>query len=329
MIGALLYTRVPRYNELWDSIVENAVNSTFLHYRGYMDYHRDRFEDASVLFLTREGVLKGVLPACCSNDDPKRIVSHAGLTYGGLLVPNHATLSEVGTMLSLAARLWRNHEFTKLTYRPVPTIYHRIPSEGDLYWLFRAGAKLSSRGASTVIDIRAPEHTFLWKRKMPQARLEGLKVSTDFKHIDDYWDLETDVLTTRHGVRPVHSLKEIRKLQGRFPDDIRLVTVQNEAGETIAGTVLFCTETVVHTQYMAANDEGRHRCALDFAIQHVLRECEASDNVRYLDFGISTERQGHVLNEGLVHQKEGFGGRTVCYDSYDVSLAQLADVVED
>lgn len=33
---------------------------------------------------------------------------------------------------------------------------------------------------------------------------------------------------------------------------------------------------------------------------------------KYFDFGISTEQNGKYLNEGLIAQKEGFGGRTTC-----------------
>jgi hypothetical protein len=40
----------------------------------------------------------------------------------------------------------------------------------------------------------------------------------------------------------------------------------------------------------------------------------------YFDFGISTEGGGRCLNEGLIFQKEGFGGRAVCYDCYSVNL---------
>jgi len=33
----------------WDDFVSNSKNGTFLFFRGYMDYHRDRFPDHSLL----------------------------------------------------------------------------------------------------------------------------------------------------------------------------------------------------------------------------------------------------------------------------------------
>ena len=47
---------------------------------------------------------------------------------------------------------------------------------------------------------------------------------------------------------------------------------------------------------------------------------EVFDNKRFLDFGISTEDDGHYLNTSLIFQKEGFGGRGVCYDKYEWNL---------
>ena len=41
---------------------------------------------------------------------------------------------------------------------------------------------------------------------------------------------------------------------------------------------------------------------------------------KYFDFGISTEDNGKYLNEGLISQKEGFGGRAVCYDTYELEF---------
>ena len=42
--------------------------------------------------------------------------------------------------------------------------------------------------------------------------------------------------------------------------------------------------------------------------------------MRYLDFGISNEDSGRYLNEGLVLQKCGMGGRAIVYQTYKVDL---------
>lgn len=44
---------------------------------------------------------------------------------------------------------------------------------------------------------------------------------------------------------------------------------------------------------------------------------------KYFDFGVSVEDGGRYLNEGLIFQKEGFGGRAVMYDTYELSLKSV------
>ena len=36
----------------------------------------------------------------------------------------------------------------------------------------------------------------------------------------------------------------------------------------------------------------------------------------WFNFGISTESDGRILNNGLIDYKEGFGARAVAYDTY-------------
>ena len=43
----------------------------------------------------------------------------------------------------------------------------------------------------------------------------------------------------------------------------------------------------------------------------------------YFDFGKSTEDGGTILNQQLIHQKEGFGGRGICYDTYKWNISVL------
>ena len=84
----------------------------------------------------------------------------------------------------------------------------------------------------------------------------------------------------------------------------------------LAGTVIFDNGATVHTQYMMNTAQGRTMGALDSLIDHLLTE--VYDGRRYFDFGISNEDGGRYLNRGLAAQKEGFGGRAVVHDFYEV-----------
>lgn len=89
-------------------------------------------------------------------------------------------------------------------------------------------------------------------------------------------------------------------------------------GKMIAGTVVFVYNNVIHTQYMAADSVAREIGALDYAVSEVIAKYKESK--RFLDFGISTEEAGQVLNEGLISQKEGFGGRTIAYQTWQLDI---------
>jgi hypothetical protein len=41
---------------------------------------------------------------------------------------------------------------------------------------------------------------------------------------------------------------------------------------------------------------------------------------RYFDFGISTEQEGRYLNRGMIENKEGFGGRAIVHDWFEIPL---------
>ena len=191
-----------------------------------------------------------------------------------------------------------------------------------MYALFRAGAKLKSRGVSSAVMMQNP-------LKMRKLRLRGAKKAIDnglyidrmsdedWPTLRRYWDILTEVLERHHGVAPVHTVDEMQLLMSRFPQQIKLFLVRQEK-EVMAGCVVFLTKYVAHIQYIAASDEGKELGALDLLFRHLINE--RFKQMRYVDFGISTERGGMYLNEGLIFQKEGFGARSVCYDTYELVM---------
>lgn len=318
--------------ETWDTLVRNSRNGTFLFERRFMDYHADRFEDLSLLFA-RKGKVLGILP--CSRRDDK-IVSHGGLTYGGFILADFAHATDVGEMLDKAIEFYKAQNFKTLTIKPIPSIYHTQCSDDELYWMYRKGAVLTSRGLSSAIDLTAPlPFSTLRKRKLNKAAKSRLQIienipTAGLDSWKSYWAILTEVLAEQHSKSPVHSLDEILLLKGRFPKEIQLWAVADAGGKLIAGTVLFITTTVVHAQYIASSHEGKDSGALDLLFHRIIEKYShsaiAADSPsivsapRYLDFGISTEDSGTFLNEGLIFQKEGFGARSVVYDAYTLTL---------
>lgn len=297
----------------WNDCVRLTRNATFLHLRSYMDYHQERFHDHS-LMIYADGRLVALLPANAEGTD---VYSHQGLTYGGLLTTPQVGASMMMTIVDRIADYLAAEGFRTLHYKAIPYIYHRQPSEEDLYALWRKGAQLTARDIASVV---VPERPVAWRRdrryNANKAHTDGVTVmrSHDYK---PFWQVLDDNLWRTYGVHPVHSIDEIELLSGRFPDNIRLYEARHE-GKVVAGTVLYLTPMVAHAQYISATPEGKHLHAVDALYRYLLTEELTS--WPYIDFGRSTENQGLVLNETLIYQKEGFGGRGVCYDTYTLPL---------
>ena len=77
------------------------------------------------------------------------------------------------------------------------------------------------------------------------------------------------------------------------------------------------SDTVAHCQYIATTKEGRDGKVLPLLFQHIIG---TMTDKRYFDFGTSNEDGGRTLNEGLIHQKCGFGARAIVYNSYFIDL---------
>ena len=303
----------PDKKQEWNDFLKCSKNGTFLLDRNYMDYHADRFTDHSLMVYRRDK-LYALLPGNIANET---FFSHQGLTYGGLIMSDKTIAADVVHIFRQLNDLLRKESIRKVVYKPIPWIYHRQPSEEDLYAVVEVCGATISRGLSSAISR---EHQNKWYRirecGMKHARQMGLTVAEaeDYK---PFWQILSDNLRERYGLNPVHTVEEMELLHHRMPENIRLMVVK-EGEETLGGTVLYISDRVVHTQYIAANPKGKQQHALDLLFDVVIRKALASH--AYFDFGISTEKHGTYLNENLIYQKEGFGGRGICYDWYEWTL---------
>ena len=323
MITVTRYT--PKNHQTWNEFVKQSRQGTFLFDRNYMDYHQDRFHDHSLMIYYKDK-LYALLPAnevvsASNNEIPhKELVSHQGLTYGGLLTCNKMTAELTCETFEAIGNYLKQEGFSKLTYKAIPWIYHKIPSEEDLYALIHVGkASLSAREISTTIllqnKLRFSEQR---RRGVNKAKKNSLIIrQSSQEDVFAFWNILNNNLQQKYHTRPVHSNEELQLLMSRFPENIIGYSVLKDA-EVIAGTIIFITPQVIHTQYIGASEKGKEEGALDLLFDYLINQKKW--NAPYFDFGKSTEDRGNYLNTNLIHQKEGFGGRGVAYDTYEWTL---------
>lgn len=303
----------------WDDFVRVSRNGTFLFLRAYMDYHRDRFNDHSLLFLDERERLVALMPC---NEDGKTLHSHQGLTYGGFILSPKTHADEVRQLFDATTEYLCRQGFREWIYKPVPTIYHRMPSQEEDYFLWKNGAEMVECNLSSTVDYRGGlslNAEYCRRNAVTRLARQGARLDMTAE-TDAFWPVLEKCLKDRYNARPVHSLKEMKLLQRLFPDNIRCCTVTDAAGDILAGVILYEAGQVIHAQYSAATERGRRIGAQDFLYLSLVNHYREMPSVRFFDFGTSNEDGGKVLNTSLNRYKEGFGARGTAYRKYRIEL---------
>lgn len=314
MISIQRYTECSKKD--WDKFNEGSKNSLFMFDRNYMDYHKERFQDHSLLFFDDDRLI-ALLPM---SEHDRCLNSHGGLTYGGFITDSKMKQHTMNDCFSKLIKYARDNNFEYIRYKTIPHIYHSQPAEEDRFALYANRASLITVDVSTYVKLNNPLRMLKGRKaQITRAKREGVIIEelTDTEAFIQFIALENSVLMEKHDVQAVHTGEELKILQDRFPQNIRLFAALKD-GRMIAGALIYEYEQVVHTQYMAANDDARTIGALDLTISTVIERYK--DSKLWLDFGISTEHGKVYLNEGLVSQKEGFGGRTGVYEIWKMNI---------
>ncbi len=311
--------RVEKYSsiryDLWNKFVANAKNATFLFHRDFMEYHQDRFEDFSLLVFDDNQQIIAVLPA---NKVGELLFSHQGLTYGGVLLQEKTKLSDCISIVKSVFEYLDTLGFKKLIVKEVPTIYSQIPSDELKYLMFLMQGNLVRRDVLSVLDL---SNNFTFSRDRKNGIKRGIKndlVVKEESNFESFWnEMLIPNLAKKHQAKPVHSLEEIQYLHSKFPKIIRQFNVyQND--KIVAGTTIFETNLVAHSQYISGNSDKNELGSLDFLHDYLISN--VFKDKKYFDFGISNENQGKNINEGLLYWKESFGARAISQDFYEVEI---------
>ena len=307
----------------WNDFIGQSKNATFLFHRDFMEYHKERFRDYSLIVLDGQKWV-AVLPA---NVVGNEVFSHQGLTYGGLVYNEKIKLASIIGIFKSILLFLNDNKMKKIQVKLIPSIFHQKPADELNYTLFLAEARLIRRDSLAVIDL-------LNKNSLTKLRKRSIQkgISNDFviKEVADFEPFWNEILipnlAKKHQAKPVHSLQEIKKLKALFPKNIRQFNVYHDE-IIVAGTTIFESENVVHCQYISGDEDKNELGGLDLLFQQLITEF--FKNKRFFDFGISNENQGRKLNNGLSYWKESFGASTIVQDFYEVKTSNygLLDTV--
>jgi hypothetical protein len=299
----------------WNAFIGQAKNATFLFHRDFMEYHKDRFQDNSLIVFYKDKWI-GVIPA---NKVGNEIFSHQGLTYGGLVYNDKSKLTTIITAFRAVLLFLNDNEIEKLHLKTIPSIYHTKPAEEIQYALFLAEAQLVRRDSLSVIDLSQKyDFSKIRKRGIQKGKANGLVIKEE-TNFESFWnEILIPNLNERHRAKPIHSIVEMNLLKSHFPNNIRQFNVYYN-DKIVAGTTVFESETVAHCQYISKYEKDENLGSLDFLYHFLITDVFADE--RFFDFGSSNEANGRKLNEGLAYWKESFGASTIIHDFYEVKTA--------
>jgi hypothetical protein len=290
-----------------------------------MEYHSDRFKDASYLVLKKNNVV-AVLPANSVDDI---IHSHQGLSYGGLILKPSLKLNEVILIFEALLNQLCIDGFKTLDLKFIPDFY-ALQSTNELKYLVHIlNAELYKRDVLSVLDLKSSlPYNSSTKQAIKQAEDQSFKVK-EVEEVESFWnELLIPNLKKRHQAKPVHSATEMQKLKQRFPFNIRQFNVYND-DLIISGCTVFETKTTAHVQYIAGSAVKSERVAIDYLHHYLISR--VFNEKDFFDFGASTTNKGKNINEGLLFWKERFGARTYTQDFIRINLnksIQLKSILE-
>ncbi len=311
MIEATAYTADQQ--AIWDSFIEE--HGIFTHKRNFMDYHCDRFEDASV-FLWKKSELVGVFPA---NVRQQSWESHGGLSFGGLVTKTLKTADYLDCWQALL-KFGLERGFKTLLYKALPPYYlGHWHQPNSLVMSYLQAKVLRVENNSLIAGYRPNSWHLQRHRGIKKAQKAKLSIDSH-KHWDEYWELLSSNLKKRHNVIPAHSLAEMLLLKSRFPEHIHLYTVHSPEAALLGGTVLWKYQHLIHAQYISSSPVGRKLGALDALFSSLIKKYQT---LPLFSLGVSAMRSTHQINSGLQAWKDSWGAQTFPHYVYEIYLANL------
>ncbi|MCL9805626.1 FemAB family protein [Flavobacterium amniphilum] len=306
----------PEDYTVWNQFVAGAKNATFLFHRDFMEYHSDRFTDFSLLVFNSKGKLTAIVPANISGNE---VISHQGLTYGGLVFNKNAGGDAVNEILSILMQFLKENEIEAFKIKMLPDFYSSISSVGLDYFLFQKGAEIYRKDMNLMIDYSEP--VLIHKSKLKHLRKcdELELIIKEELTLKPFWEkVLIPRLEQKHHVKPVHTLDEIEKLKSDFPENIRQFSIY-EGNDILAGITVFEFDNGLKSQYGATTDRGTDLRAMDFLFIHLIHKFE-KEGKKFFDMGIVNEEEGKKYNKGLLKQKEELGCAIYTQDYYKITL---------
>lgn len=299
----------------WDLFVSNAKNGTFLFQRDFIEYHKDRFIDHSLMIFKKDKLI-ALFPA---NKTGNTLYSHQGLTFGSLILPNKSSYVDLTSIVKELKMYCEKQDLNEINIKLSPSFYHQYPSNELAHILYKENAELYRRDMVLAIDYA--NELLIHKTKIKHYK-KGLKLGLLVKEdeqLENFWNgVLIPLLKLKHNSNPVHSLNEIKYLKEKFPENIKQFNAIYE-DEIVAGITIFENEKIVKSQYAATTEKGEKYRALDFLFISLINYYK-KEGKQFFSMGTVSDSSDLGFKKGLLKQKEEFGNHIYLQDFFKLKI---------
>ncbi|HRO41247.1 MAG TPA: GNAT family N-acetyltransferase [Flavipsychrobacter sp.] len=318
-----------RYSEAehrkgWDEFISRSVNGNFLHSRAFYDHNPANSEDDCSFLFFKKNKIVAVVPACLLHKEDKVVFqSHPRSTFGGFVMGTEIGTVEAVELVGLLIAESKTLGAKEIIVRnPFRILNNRLADETD-YAMWYHGFSLLSRELEIAIELQ-PSVEIIEKRfeNGTKYNIKKAEKSVATRLTDDFetfWNMLEKNLSDKHGKKPVHSLADILRLRQLVGEENVLLFGGYTEGKMICGTVVFkFGNRALHAQYIASDFAYQELRAIN-AVTHYIIKWGHEQGFQYYNLGTANEG-GKVINEGLFHFKESFGGRGVLRETMHLIL---------
>tara|TARA_B100000886_G_scaffold339546_1_gene305347 strand:- start:1797 stop:2765 length:969 start_codon:yes stop_codon:yes gene_type:complete len=307
----------------WDKFVLSSNNGTIFHLKQFLNYHpEERFIDHSLVITKREKIFS-VFPAAEKNlDGEKTLVSHPGSSVGSFAVPVNLSLANALALVKKLKAYSREQKFRRIIITLPPYPYQNRPSDYMEYAFFSQGFRYKKREVTSILFLDKSIDRILdnfhtsHKRSIRKASEIGIKIRQS-DDLETFYKILQNNLKTRHGVKPTHTLDELKKIKAEFPKEVTLFgAYYNDM--MVAGVINFHINNKALLAFYISHDENYSDLRSVNLLFYFIFSWAINNGYNTYDFGIFTI-DGEP-NMGLGRFKENFGASGIFRNTIEIRL---------
>lgn len=260
---------LPKLETLIDEHDENVLFSR----QYFLDYHAQRFSDQSVLYEIGEQLV--YFPAAKLEGG---IVSHPGVTYGGLVVSGKVTPELIRDIYKNIEQSYADIGITDITIKLAPKGFKNLDTDCEAWALNSLGFEAFRLDLWNVVDVNERKFSTQHKRNVAKFKKSNLQIIENWAYNEKFYEILVENLASRHSTKPVHTLMELQNLKNRLGDRLKLLVAVDDASNMHGGIIVFqVKEKIFHAQYIASSTHGKLNGAVNSIFDNFINNyCKTS-----------------------------------------------------